>query len=390
MATSHEQEARLQVVTTLSEVVDGVDALRALVAQTLDRLGKAPQLVLLFSSPHHTASWAAMLSLAHELMPDTLIAGCSASGVIGEGHEAEQRVALAMWAIEMDGLEVNATHIRTGQDCTTSQALNETKAPELAIIFADPMSADLETLLPHLDHMWPEAQVVGGLASGGTAPGSHGLFLNGRYHRFGTLVVTLRGPFKADVLVAQGCRPIGEPMLVTQCSGGMIEQLAEQPPVQLLQELYQTLGARDQELFRHSLFAGVEMKDVVEYQRGDFLIRQITGAHPDSGSIQIGAELKPWSVLQFHLRDARTSRDDLIERLQSLEDKVVPQGALLFTCLGRGLHLYGRPDHDTDLIGDAFEGLPLAGFFAGGEIGPVGGVTYLHGYTSVVVLFAPA
>ncbi|HAN30242.1 MAG TPA: hypothetical protein DCQ06_01470 [Myxococcales bacterium] len=179
-------------------------------------------------------------------------------------------------------------------------------------------------------------------------------------------------------------------MLVTQCSGGMIEQLAEQPPVQLLQELYQTLGARDQELFRHSLFAGVEMKDVVEYQRGDFLIRQITGAHPDSGSIQIGAELKPWSVLQFHLRDARTSRDDLIERLQSLEDKVVPQGALLFTCLGRGLHLYGRPDHDTDLIGDAFEGLPLAGFFAGGEIGPVGGVTYLHGYTSVVVLFAPA
>ena len=381
-------EALLQVTTTLSEAADGRDAVRALVDEMTTRCDVPPKLALLFSSPHHTAAWSEMLAEAETLLPGCAVVGCSAAGVIGDSHEAEQRIALAMWTLHIDDLEVDVLHLRAGDDYRNSEPLQQLTPPDLAMVFADPMSTDLTVLLPTLDSLWPEAKVVGGLASGGAVPGAHGLFAGGRHHRFGAVVVTLRGAISAEVLVAQGCRPIGEPMLVTQCEGRLIQKLGDQAPVKLLQELYQTLEARDKELFRHSLFAGIEMRDVVEYQRGDFLIRQITGADPDSGAIRISEEIEPWSVVQFHLRDARTSREDLMERLEQAKGVIAPCGALMFTCVGRGLQLYGRPDHDTDLLKEAFDDVKIGGFFANGEIGPVAGQSHLHGYTSVIVLLA--
>jgi small ligand-binding sensory domain FIST len=184
-------------------------------------------------------------------------------------------------------------------------------------------------------------------------------------------------------------------MLVTRCEGRMLQRLNERHPLEVLRELHQTLDARDQELFRHSLFIGIEMKqDQVEYQQGDFLVRNIVGVEPQSGALTVGATLQPYQAVQFHLRDARTAAEDLTRHLQRYREErgsmASPQGALLFSCLGRGAHLYGRPDHDTLLFEDALGAIPLGGFFCNGEIGPVGGTTFLHGYTSAFALFREA
>jgi len=204
--------------------------------------------------------------------------------------------------------------------------------------------------------------------------------------------VALSGNIAVETIVAQGCRPIGNPLIVTRCQGNVVQELDSQPPLEVLRELYGSLPARDQELFRTSLFVGVEMRqDQVEYRAGELLVRNLVGMDPDSGALAIGAPLHPMQVVQFLLRDARTATEDLARMLdRSAARRSPPAGALLFSCLGRGAHLFGRPDHDTDLFREKVGQVPLGGFFCNGEIGQVGGATFLHGYTSSFALFREA
>ena len=203
----------------------------------------------------------------------------------------------------------------------------------------------------------------------------------------------MHGAIAVDTVVAQGCRPIGEPMRVTSCSGHMLREIDECAPVEVLNRIYAGLSERDQGLVHHSLFLGVVMDELHDAPvLGDFLIRNILGADGSSGALAIGESLREGQTVQFHLRDAETSAQDLEALLTSYgtanpiyEDT----GALLFQCLGRGAHLYGRPDHDTSMFREKVSGMPLAGFFCNGEIGPVGSTTYLHGYTSSFGIFRP-
>jgi small ligand-binding sensory domain FIST len=179
-------------------------------------------------------------------------------------------------------------------------------------------------------------------------------------------------------------------MLVTRCQGNVLFELDQRPPLERLSELHEALPPRDRELFRHSLFLGLEMKeDEVEYREGELLVRNLVGIDQASGAIAVGAHLKQLQVAQFLLRDARTATEDLTRLLERYRASmsVGPTGALLFSCLGRGAHLFGRPDHDTDLFREKLGEIPLGGFFCNGEIGPVGGATFLHGYTSAFALF---
>ena len=160
----------------------------------------------------------------------------------------------------------------------------------------------------------------------------------------------------------------------------------------MLQELHGGLPRRDQELFRHSLFVGVVMREKSDvYRQGDFLIRNIVGLDAERGALAVGALLGEGTIVQFHLRDAKTSAEDLEEILAHLapDKRAEARGSLLFSCLGRGKHLYGRADHDTDAFRRHLGEVPLGGFFCNGEIGPVHGSTFLHGYTSSFGLFRP-
>ena len=229
------------------------------------------------------------------------------------------------------------------------------------------------------------------MASGGQQPGSNALMLDGEVHRSGAVGLAFQGDVVIDTIVAQGCRPIGKPMNLTRCKDNVLLELDGSPALEVLRDLYQVLSERDRELARNSLFLGVVMDEFQEYpQLGDFLIRNIVGMDPRSGALAIGERLREGQIVQFHLRDAQTSTEDLTAMVNQYRDRYREtgvEGALLFSCLGRGVYLYGQPDHDTGIFRDLMGEIPVGGFFCNGEIGPVQGTTYLHGYTSSFGLF---
>ena len=261
------------------------------------------------------------------------------------------------------------------------------------VLLADPFSLRGEHLLMGLDYAFPSSVKVGGLASGANQPGGNALYLSDEVYDSGAVGMAMHGDITVDTVVAQGCRPIGEPMQVTECNQNLLLALNGRPPIEVLRELFQGLSDRDRQLAQHSLFLGVVMDELKDEPKiGDFLIRNIMGMDPQRGAVAIGEILKEGQTAQFHLRDAETSAEDLdgmLTRYASSHRIHEEAGAILFSCLGRGSYLYGRPDHDTDMFREKVGALPLTGFFCNGEIGPVGASTYLHGYTSSLGLFRP-
>jgi small ligand-binding sensory domain FIST len=266
------------------------------------------------------------------------------------------------------------------------------------VLVGEPFTGDSEALIEALANAYPGCVQVGGLASGAQQAGDHRLFLGARAYGEGFVGVALTGNIEVDTVVAQGCRPVGEPMFVTRCSGNLMNEIDGRSPADVLSELFDAAGERERELFRTSLFIGLQMDaGKEELGRGDFLVRNILAADPESGSFAVGAILEESQVVQFQLRDGVTAAEDLDGRLDaytgaSAGGSSTPQdvsGALLFSCLGRGQTLYGQPNHDSDTLRRHLGEVSLAGFFGNGEIGPVEGRTFLHGYTSAFGIFRP-
>jgi small ligand-binding sensory domain FIST len=225
--------------------------------------------------------------------------------------------------------------------------------------------------------------VVGGLASAAVLGRPSWLLAGDEALAEGSAGVALCGDLVLETVVAQGCRPIGEPAIVTKADGHVVYELGGKPPLEVLRLLLDQLSPEDRELARHSLFAGLVMNEYrAGFKRGDFLIRNLLGSDPRTGAVMVGANLRVGQTLQFQLRDKRTSDEDLRELLGQLKDYPEPRGAFLASCCGRGKGLYGEEGHDSRLI-QALKGpVPLAGFFANGELGPVAGRNHIHGYTS--------
>ncbi|HEY2385398.1 MAG TPA: FIST N-terminal domain-containing protein [Candidatus Binatia bacterium] len=360
--------------------------------------GARPDLLVAFVSPQHAGAWA---DLPDMLAPAgaRVAVGCSAGGVIGGGHEVEGRAGLALGAAVLPDVALAPFHVETDhlpplEDGAGWRALVGDPAfgddPTHVLALADPFTCDVEALLAGWDRHHSGGRTFGGLASGGSAPGQNVLVANGTLHRGGAVAVALRGNLEVETIVAQGCRPVGDPMFVTAAEGPLIRGLDGEPAAQVLRGLYEGLEPRDQELFRHSLFLGLVMRPARDrYTQGDFLIRNIVGLDRESGGIVIGAAVQAGSVVQFHLRDATTSAEDVEAHLARAGAGSLPVGGFLFSCLGRGVHLYGAPDHDSDAFRRRFGDVPLVGFFCNGEIGPVQGATFVHGYTSAFALLSP-
>ena len=223
--------------------------------------------------------------------------------------------------------------------------------------------------------------------------GDNALYLDNKIYRNGLIGLALSGNIGMDTIVAQGCRPIGKPVKISKCDGTLLKEINEEPPLELLQKVYDGLDENDRKLVQTSLFLGIEMDPLKDNpQQGDFLIRNIMGVDREVGGIQIGALLREGQLVQFHLRDKAISAEDLdlmLNRYKVKEHSKNAAGALLFSCLGRGQYLYGKPNHDSDMFRAQLGDIPLGGFFCNGEIGPVGKTTFLHGYTSSFGIFHP-
>ena len=367
--------------------------------------GEGADLLFVFASAHFRPDYHRLPDLVRLGLPDpdrTVIVGCSAGGVIGAGREVENQPGLAICAASLPGVSVTPFHIQDPQlpdaDAGPGRWVDLVGAepadrPHL-VVLADPMTIRAESLLMGLDFAYPRATKVGGLASGGGHGGGHALFLGDRALGAGAVGVAMSGDVAIDTIVAQGCRPIGEPLQVTAGGSGVLAGLDGRPALEVLTDLLRGLPGRDQQLARHSLFLGLAMDAMTDAPaHGDFLIRNIIGVRPDSGAIGVGAEVREGQTVQFHLRDAESSAADLRHMLSAYAGAGRPgagAGALMFSCLGRGSYLYGRADHDTDLVREHIGPMALTGFFCNGEIGPVGGTSFLHGYTTALGLVRPA
>lgn len=390
----------MQWASSLSQNSSYENALKQVLQEIHAQIGtRRIDLAFLFTSSHFQHSSEELLKFTQESLQCETLVGCSGGGIIGGGREIEHRPAIAVTAARLPGVAMTPFHLNSSDlpDLDASpkkwQACFQV-APEQQpqfILFADPFSFEAEKGLIGLDFGYPGATKIGGLASGGGGAGQNALFLNRTVHRSGLVGVALSGNIEIDTIVAQGCRPIGSPLPITECNRNMLISLDHRPPLEVLQELYEQLSEEDQKLMQHSLFLGLAMTPFKEtLMRGDFLVRNLVGMDSKTGSLAVGALLREGQMVQFHLRDAETSAEDLKWYLTEyqMEGKArSARGALLFSCLGRGEHLYGAPNHDSNLFHAQLGPLPLGGFFCNGEIGAVGGATFLHGYTSCFGIF---
>jgi small ligand-binding sensory domain FIST len=388
----------MQWLSRLSHEPGLEQAILEITASGQSELGGPADLIFLFASEHYRAGFDELPARVRASLGGGVLIGCSASGVIAGDEEVEFQPALGLiagrlpdavaqcWHIEASDLAPDTMHSRK-----CAQLAQDTSRPAQFIILADPFSFPAEQLLHSLESGFASATIAGGLASGGQAPGKIALFMNDDTFRSGALMLSLSGNIEMDTAVAQGCRPIGSPLFVTAHRDGVILALDGHPPLEIVNALYEQADERDRALLRQSLFVGIAMQpDHTRYDQGDFLIRNIVAADQTSGAIQVSARLQPNQVVQFHLRDAETSAEDLdhvLSRTRDHSSQHMPEAALLFSCTGRGRGLYGQPGHDSGRFHDHLGPVPLGGFFCNGEIGPVQGKTFLHGYTSAFALF---
>lgn len=363
-------------------------------------LGERPVDLTVFfvSEGFEGATPDAICAFVAEKIPSKILIGCNASGVVGQKNEVEMEPALTVMAMRLPGVKLNpfsltaeeTASVTKGSDLIAKLDLYPTDRPHF-ICLADPDNSDIMRLLSAFNDGYKGLPIVGGLASGSVVGVPNWLCLNGTVLFEGAIGVALTGEIEFEVIVSQGCRPIGKPLVITRAENNVLYELAGRPALEVVKELIANLPVSERSLAEQSLSVGLVMneKQPTAFKRGDFLIRNLMGFDPDTGSLVVGSLLKVGQTLQFQVRDAATSSEDLhilLEKSESAHHDSVPKGALLVSCCGRGRQFYGKPDHDAKTIQAVKGPLPLAGFFASGEIGPVGLKNYVHGYTSSLVI----
>ncbi len=379
-------------------------AVTDVVEQAVSSLKAPADLGLVFISSAFTSEYSRLLPLLADKLSVPVLIGCSGAGVIGttmkgQTQELESEPAISLTLGSLPGVNLQVFHVVTEElpdlDSSPDAWINLLGVPTSPvpqfILLSSSFAAGIKDLLQGIDFAYPGSVIVGGQASGGGMGGKIALFCNQRLYREGTVGIALSGNVVLETIVAQGCKPIGQPLQVTKADRNIVLELDEQVPLVVLRDLISGLTEQERMLAQHSLFVGVAMDEFKSsLQQGDFLIRNILGVDPSAGAIAIGDRIRSGQRLQFHLRDARASAEDLellLERYQNQHGhEASPIGALMFTCLGRGEGLYGKPNFDSELFKRYFNHIPIGGFFCNGEIGPVSGSTFLHGYTSVFAI----
>jgi small ligand-binding sensory domain FIST len=356
--------------------------------------GERCDLAIVFASGLHLAVPETLLEAVHEaLMPEQLV-GCGAGGVIGPHREIEEGTAVSIWAAHLGDGSATAFHAAVEELEEGAGAL--TGMPELdgaagAILLADPATFPTDAVLRFLSDSTPMISLLGGLASGRSGAGAV-LFMGEDVLDEGAVGVRLDG---VEMLpcVSQGATPIGPELTITAADGNVIEELAGRPALVTLRETIEGLPASELEMVEGGLLVGIVVDaNKPDYVQGDFLVRGLVGADPSSGKVAVAADVHPGQVVRLHARDAVSADRDLREALAVQMTALggrAPAGALLFACNGRGRDMFSRPHHDADAVAEALLDAPAAGFFAAGEIGPVGGDPFLHGFTATVAVFPP-
>jgi len=409
----------------ISTLADPVAAMEDIVT-ALAGFGQI-DLLTIFVSAHHADEAAQIVAQIVEALSPAVSLGVTADAVIAGSQEYERTPGIAVLAGSLPGVTVHPFATPTLDYGRLAGGSSDQRLRELVginvnlrtmLFFADPFSVPMNQLLPALNRIRdsrrdgkPAGAIVGGLASGGAKAGQNVLLVNGRVLHRGFVGVSLSGPVRVDTVVSQGCRPIGENMIITKAKANVIYELGGRPAMDVLKDLLDSLGMNDRKLLRKGLFVGrvvSEYKD--HYGRGDYLIRNVAGVNPKTKIIAVQDLVRAGQTVRFHIRDAQTAQEDLELLLDAQKLYTRPAGVLLISCTGRGRNLFETSHHDAQTIEHAFAleepgeeaakfgsvldtgqtGVPMAGFFAAGEIGPVGENSYLHGHSACAVIFREA
>jgi small ligand-binding sensory domain FIST len=378
---------------------NATEAVNELAAQVLEELGaEKRELAILFVHPHYISDLEPLLAAVRKHIGARHLIGCTGAAIVGEDREIEQAPALSLLVGRLPNVDIAPFHL-TQQEVEESSGpaywqfqleVSPEEKPQL-ILLADPFTIQTVQLVQALNAAYPGGNIIGGLASGAQKPGQTRLFVDGEIFEEGAVGVALAGDIAVRSVVAQGCKPIGEPLTITRADKNVILELGGRPPLAVLQEMVPQLSKPDQELARTALFLGRVINEYQEnFHRGDFLVRNLIGHDPQSGALAVGDLMRTGQTVQFQVRDGQIADEDLHQLL--LRDKQqhpssTPLGALLFTCLGRGQNLFGSPHHDVGALHQVMGAVPTAGCFCNGEIGPVGSTSHVHGFTCVIGLF---
>jgi small ligand-binding sensory domain FIST len=355
-----------------------------------------PDLALVFVTSHFEDDANHIAGSLSARFPSALLVGCSGEGVLGPDAEHERVPALSIMLGRLPDVQLNPLRAEPQDLSNPEQAhawMDELKAtepdsPPAFLLFGDPFSVPINSLLKLFNTALPGRPVIGGMVSGCEEPGQSVLFLGQKVYRNGAIGVRITGNIEMRTVVSQGCRPLGERFVITKGHQNIIQQLGGKPALQQLRELLRQLSGDDLLQAQQSLFVGLaidEHKD--EFRRGDFVIRNLLAGDPNSGAMMVGDEIRVGTSVQFHVRDGHSADEDLRELLSSAHAEHEPAGALLFTCNGRGTRMWEEPNHDVSVLKEICGPSPVAGFFAAGELGPVEGRNFVHGHTASIGLF---
>jgi small ligand-binding sensory domain FIST len=361
------------------------------------QLGRDPQVAIAFFSPHHAANAA---ELAHVLAEQTgarALLGVLGESVVGGSREVEDEPAIALWLAAWDApVTIDAFHLDTAETPDgpslfgwPDAMLEADPTKSLLIAFGDPYTFPAaEVFLPRVNEDYPGLVVAGGMASSPMGPGTPSIFLNGEVKEQGAVGLLLQGA-KFRTVVSQGCRPVGRPLVVTKGEDNIIGEVGGQTPLDYLRALLMEVAPAERELMQRGLLIGIAMSEYRdEFRQGDFIVRNLVGLDPRTGALALNDRVRRGQTVQFHVRDAASADADLRQMLTTATaGQPRPSGGLVFTCNGRGTRLFNKPDHDAKAIQAAAGPLALAGFFAAGELGPVGATNFIHGFTASTVLF---
>jgi small ligand-binding sensory domain FIST len=356
--------------------------------------GGTPDLAAVFVCTPEPDDAAAALQRAAERTGARTVLGCSAAGVIGGGRGVEMTSSASVWAATLPGASLRSFHLevlRTSESIAVVGMPPQRGDDAAALLVADPYSFPIDAFVEQTNEVLPGLALSGGLASGLRGSGSTRLLVDGVVHDRGAVGVVLGGAVRSTALVSQGCRPVGPAMTVTAAEGNVILGLAGVPATEKLEQVVAALSPDEQAMVSGGLQVGLAMDEYAEvHARGDFLVRGVVGAEPDRHGLVVGDVVEVGRTVQFQVRDAGTADVDLRDVLRTTYDRDGHDvaGALLFSCTGRGAGLFGSADHDVRAVRDGLAAPGVAGFFAAGEIGPVGGRNHLHGFTASVLAFS--
>lgn len=378
----------------LSEHPLPTEAVGEAVGQVLDQWGEDPAVVppdvaVFFVSAHHVGALEDVATAVRGLLRPRVLLGCTTTAVIGGAREVEGGPGISLLAAHLPGAELSpvALRVEPTPDGPAVVGWPEERNAGTLLALVDPFTFPGDAFLTRLNEERPGIRVIGGLASAGRGPGGNRLVVDDHVTPEGAVGVFLGAGVDVVTVVSQGCRPVGQPWVVTRATGDVIHELAGKPALERLSETVGSLADRERDLLQHGLHIGLVVDEHrTQFERGDFLVRNVLGVDRARGAIAVGSLVEVGQTVQFHVRDAASADEDLREMLAGTK----ADAALLFTCTGRGRHLFGDADHDASVVETLLGPLPVSGMFCAGELGPVGGRNFLHGFTASLALFLRA